>query len=125
LFQIYGADPVPSIGFALGLDRLAMLIDLPEKKEEGLFVIGHDRKMVGKIVAQCREAGFSCSYDPFLSSMKSQFRQANRMKIKNVLLIGEDELKNNTLSVKDMVSSQQIVIKIDALIEHLKKTKDN
>jgi len=124
LFQVYDADPVPSIGFALGLDRLAMLIDVPEKKEQGIFVVGHDRTIVGKIVASCREAGFSCMYDPFLSSMKSQFRQANRLKVKKVLILGGDELKNNTLSVKDMASSQQTTINREDLVQHLNESKE-
>jgi len=93
LFEIYGAKVVPAIGFALGLDRLALLTTPEKKEEKTVFVVGRDRAAVCKLVANCREAGLISHYDPFQSSMKSQFRQANRAGAWKVLILGEEELK--------------------------------
>lgn len=121
LFEIYGSPVIPAIGFALGLDRLAMLVSPEIQEEKGIFVIGHDRKIVQKLVAECREAGFKCMYDPFQSSMKSQFRQANRNEAEYVLIAEDEEIKNNTVSVKNMRDSSQITVNREEIISYLNK----
>ncbi|MBU2512538.1 histidine--tRNA ligase [bacterium] len=119
LFEVYGSPIIPALGFALGLDRLAMLIRLGEKKADGLFVIGHHRRMVNTLVSNCREAGYKTLYDPFQSSMKSQFRQANKANVSHVLILGDDELKEGIVSVKNMTTSTQTSVPIDRIIGHI------
>lgn len=121
LFEIYGAEVVPAIGFALGLDRLALLTSPEKKEEQAVFVVGRDRAAVCKLVATCRESGIVCYYDPFLSSMKSQFRQANRIGARKVLILGEEELKTGKVSVKDMQDGQQTVLALTAIVAFLKQ----
>jgi len=116
LFDIYGAKTVPAIGFALGLDRLTMLLDKPEPKSEGFFVIGSNQEAVIKLVSEVRENGQKCLYDPHFASMKSQFRQANRAMAKKVLILGDEEIKNNQVAIKNMGTSEQITISSDQLI---------
>jgi len=115
LFAVYGAEVTPALGFALGLDRLVMLTASVPQTGLDLFVVGSDRVAVSQLVSRCREAGFGCQYDPFQSSMKSQLRQANRLLARKVLILGEEELKNRQVSVKDMQSSQQQSIDLDHL----------
>lgn len=119
LFDIYGASVVPAIGFALGLDRLAMLTEPEVIPQTTVFIIGHDRLAVSRLTAECRQAGFVCHYDPFQSSMKSQFRQANKVNADQVIVLGEEELKNGQVAIKNMHSSNQVTIAIDAVIAHL------
>lgn len=122
LFEIYGQKQVPSLGFALGLDRLAMLTKPPEPKALDVFVIGTDRKELSLIAARCREAGFSCQYDPQLSSFKSQFRQANRLDSRKVLILGEEELANNQVSIKDMRTSEQATVDVATALKMIAET---
>lgn len=119
LFEIYGSKAIPALGFALGLDRLALLTkpELPVKKV--MFVICNDRAKVTEIVAKCREAEFACHYDPFQSSMKSQFRQANKLGANTVLVLGEDELKKGVISVKNMQTGEQVSISQADVVSHL------
>lgn len=119
LFEIYGAKSVPAIGFALGLDRLTLLLDEIKVEENDIFVIGKDRKAVCKLVDECRKKGYSTAYDPFLASMKSQFRQANKVNSTLVLILGEDELENNTVSIKNMKESEQFNVSFSDLGEKL------
>lgn len=119
LFEIYGARVVPAIGFALGLDRLALLVEPEEQKEQSVFVVGSDRAAVSRIVADCREAGIICRYDPFLGSMKSQFRQANKTGSSQVLILGDDEIASGNVSVKHMEDGSQETISEETVIEYL------
>lgn len=112
LFEIYGSKTVPAIGFALGLDRLTLLMDEPEAEGKDIFVVGKDRNAVCKLVDACRKRGYSSIYDPFLSSMKSQFRQANKADSKVVLVLGDDEIENQSVSVKNMQDSNQFTIPV-------------
>ena len=121
LFQVYGARVVPAIGFALGLDRLAMLCETKKEKTIDMFVIGFNRSAVSRLVAQCREAGHSCQYDPFQSSMKSQFRQANKLNAERVFILGEEELTTNQVTIKHMRTSDQIKIGLDRVDDFLDK----
>lgn len=119
LFEVYGSPVIPALGFALGLDRLAMLIESREEQVEGIFVIGHDRQAVTQLVAKAREAGYKCLYDPFQASMKSQLRQANRANVKQVLILGEEELKTNQVAVKNMIDGTQKQVGVDTVLDHI------
>lgn len=119
LFQIYGAKKTPAIGFALGMDRLAMLIETPSKSPIDIFVIGDQRKEILKMVSLCRKSGYSTLYDPFQSSMKSQFRQANRVNAKKVIILGEEEIKHHQITLKDMENGTQIKLDEHKLSKHL------
>lgn len=119
LFEIYGSPVIPALGFALGLDRLAMLIDSEPESQNGLFVIGHDRQAVSSLVAKAREAGYKCLYDPFQASMKSQLRQANKANAKKVLILGEEEIKSGMVSVKNMEDGTQSKVGLDSILDHL------
>ncbi len=119
LFDIYGAKTVPAIGFALGLDRLTLLIDPPKARPADLFVIGQDRLKITRLVAQCREAGFECHWDPFLASMKSQFRQANKLNSRLSLILGDEEIAKGEVAVKDMEAGVQELIDQDNLLGFL------
>ncbi len=125
LFEIYGVKVVPAIGFALGLDRLALLTSPEKKEQKSVFVVGTDRGAVCKLVATCREEDIICQYDPFQSSMKSQFRQANKSGAWKVLILGEEELKAKQVSVKDMQDGQQTVVELSAVVGYLKKSVAN
>lgn len=125
LFEIYGAKVVPAIGFALGLDRLALLTDPEEQKSDSIFVVGTDRAAVTRLVANCREADIICRYDPFLASMKSQFRQANKAGASQVLILGEEELKTGKVSVKNMQDGQQVSIDSETVVAFLQTDPAN
>ena len=122
LFEVLGAKVVPSLGFALGLDRLAMLTTPEKKKPFSLFVLGHDRVAVSKLVAQCRDAGFVCYYDPLQSSMKSQFRQANKREVDQVLIIEDAELSKKAVAVRNMGDGTQHEMPFEEIIDFLNST---
>jgi histidyl-tRNA synthetase len=98
-----------------------MLCETKKEKTIDMFVIGFNRSAVSRLVAQCREAGHSCQYDPFQSSMKSQFRQANKLNAERVFILGEEELTTNQVTIKHMRTSDQIKIGLDRVDDFLDK----
>ena len=68
-----------------------------------------------KAAAMCREAGHSAEIYPESAKLRKQFEYADKKGIKYVILAGEDEMKNNELSIKDILSGEQKKVKISEL----------
>ena len=126
LVETLGGKPTPAIGFAAGIERL--ILALESKTAEfnydsiQLYIIGivEDARSVCQILAQeLRNQGFSVSTDLLRRSLKSLLREANRNNIKIAIIIGDDELVNNTVQVKDMETGEQTTIIKNKLIEYL------
>jgi histidyl-tRNA synthetase len=117
-----GGPKVGAIGFAFGAERL-MLIAKPEAaaKEKLVYIItlGTDARKEGvKTLSLLRKEGLLADMDYEGRSIKGAMRKANDLKAALVLIIGEDEIKNNTLTLKNMQSGEQKEItRIDLLKE--------
>jgi histidyl-tRNA synthetase len=114
LSEILGGPPAHGFGFALGLDRLVML--LPEQlqgarpEDTDLFVAHMGEPAFDKaleIVRALRRDGFRCSLDFGGASLKSQLRLANRLNARYVLIIGEEELARGRFALKRLADSAQ------------------
>jgi histidyl-tRNA synthetase len=127
LSEILGGPPVEAIGFALGLDRLAMI--LPEEQsaklqwrpELFLAYLGEKAfKKALEIARNLRHEGYICYVDFSTGTLKSQMRLANKLGAEHVLIIGDDELARGTYSVKRLEDSQQWETSIPELASYLK-----
>ena len=126
LSEILGGPPVQAIGFALGLDRLAMI--LPEeqcaklqwKPELFLAYLGEKAfKKALEIAQNLRHAGHICYVDFTAGTLKSQMRLANRIGSAHVLIIGDEELERGTYTIKRLQDSNQWEISIPELAGYL------
>jgi histidyl-tRNA synthetase len=127
LSEILGGPPVPGIGFAMGLDRLVMV--LPEersaefqwKPEVFLASMGEPafRKAL-EIARQLRRKGHSC-YTDFNAegSLRSRMRLANKLNAGHVVILGENELARGVYSIKRLSDSKQWEVTLDQLVEYL------
>lgn len=124
LVEELGGKPTPGVGFGLGLERLIMVMDnndlFPE--DDGncdLFVanIGDEADMVAqKLVMDLREAGISCEKDLLGRSFKAQMKYADKIGAKNLLVLGDDEIKTGKAKLKNMSNGEQKDITLDNLI---------
>ncbi len=127
LVEELGGKPTPGVGFGLGLERLIMVMDnndlFPE--DDGncdLFVanIGDEADMVAqKLVMDLREAGISCEKDLLGRSFKAQMKYADKIGAKNLLVLGDDEIKTGKAKLKNMSNGEQKGITLDNLISIL------
>ncbi|MDO8489154.1 MAG: histidine--tRNA ligase, partial [Candidatus Omnitrophota bacterium] len=120
-----GGPDLGGIGFAFGVERLLLakgiLKEIPQKKLIYLITLGEAAKMAGiKILDQLRKSDIACDTDYLNKSLKGALRAANDAGANSVLILGDDELKNNTITLKDMLKSTQKEVEIENLTKELK-----
>jgi histidyl-tRNA synthetase len=127
LAEEIGGPPVPAIGFAIGVERLVML--LPGEKnylrypDVFLAALGEEAQRKGFSLAQeLREEGLWVELDYEGKSLKSQMRKADRFKAPWVIILGEEELKKKKAILRDMATKGQEEV---PFAEIVKKVKGN
>ena len=121
-----GGSPVGAIGFALGIERLLLATSSkPEAASQNLVYIitlGEKAKVEGlRLLDNLRQSGITADTDYECKSLKGAMRRANDLSARSVLIIGEDELKKNVVTLKDMVKGEQKEMPLEELLEELKK----
>ena len=128
LAQELGSDaPVPSIGFAAGMERLFLALeasdtDMPSPHGADVFLaaLGEDaERWVFRTTQRLRAAGLHVAHDLKGRSLKAQMREANRQDATYTLIIGGNELNANAASVKHMASGEQVEVPFDELETYL------
>ncbi len=110
LVSSIGGPSVPGIGFACGMERLALLLESPKPKKLDFFVTYLDdncKQVAFEITQELRKNNFRAIMSFELRSLKSAMRQANKSEADFTILIGSEELKNNTVIVKNMENGFQ------------------
>ncbi len=133
LVKELGGEDIPAVGWAIGVERLIKQLskefisqELRAKSQEQLIylaTIGEKARKEGlKIVQTLRGAGFTVETGLYEEkSLKAQMREADGLKAKYVLILGEDELNRKVTTLRDMQTKEQKEIKLDNLPSELKK----
>jgi histidyl-tRNA synthetase len=132
LIEQIGGKPTPAIGFAGGIERLLIALEnegisLGESPGTDLYLIPmgeQARDFILPWINRWRMEGITIGFDPDKSSFKSQLKAANNSQARFAAIIGEDELAQESLMLKDMQSGEQSLIKLSELVSTL-KTKLN
>lgn len=128
LVEELGGPATPSIGWAAGIERLLLVqaaSNLPAAEAPRLtaFLVpmGDVARAAGvKILRQLREAGIHADCDYVGRSVKAQMREANRQNARFALLLGETELNEGKIAVKDLTSHDQQLMTLEQAIEKLR-----
>jgi histidyl-tRNA synthetase len=118
LVEYMGGRPTPAAGFAIGLERVILKIkekNIPLKDEEKgdvfLAQLGEQaRRKIMKLFEELRKAGFNVRQAFTKDSLKSQLETANRMGVKYTLILGQKEIMDGTILLRDMESGIQEII---------------
>lgn len=127
-----GGKPQPAVGFGMGIERILLLLeqnqsDLQIKKPVQVYLgILGDNAMTKayQIVHYLRQAGIKTETDFLKRSVKAQMKYANKINAMYTIILGENEINNNKVKVKEMDTGQQTEVNLDNLIEYI-KTKIN
>ena len=120
LVSTLGGASAPAVGFGMGMDRLVILLkeyglDKNILNKTDLYFLTDDSTYIKsqKYVNELRGLGLVVETNIQNRSFNAQLKYANKINATFVIIIGEDELKNNECIIKDMKTGIQSKIKLD------------
>jgi histidyl-tRNA synthetase len=122
-----GGKPTPAIGFAMGIERLILLLEVyrPLTAPTPAIWIAYMGEALQReafmLSTSLRRHNLPCYFDYQYRSLKNQLGRASKQGAKGVLILGEDEIKTQTVTLKDLASGQQQRIDRNQLVSHLEK----
>jgi histidyl-tRNA synthetase len=122
LVKLLGGPDVPGVGFACGMERLALLLAEQKAAKPDFYVAVLDEAGLeaGLLLARdLRQAGLRGEAAFEAKSMKSQMRSADKSGARHVLILGGDELAQGTVTVKNLATGEQETISMDRAAERL------
>ena len=128
LIEVFGGDPTPAVGCAHGIDRIAIALQtqkaaLLAKKEKRVVVIPITEALKSealKIAQQLRAAGIVAEFEVMGRKMAKALEDADKRKVDYAVIVGERELKDGAVVLKDLVNRQQSTVSIASLVEKIK-----
>ncbi len=128
LVEELGGPKVPGIGFGMGIERLLLTlennnIEIPKKAGMDIFIVSIGERADAesfKILKGLRENDISCDKDHIGRSVKAQFKYSDKVNAKYTIVLGDDEIEKDVVSLKDMATSEQEEIKLSEIVVELK-----
>ncbi|MDR1358561.1 MAG: histidine--tRNA ligase [Coriobacteriales bacterium] len=129
LLQEYGAKPTPSLGFAVGLERIVMVLEalgrapvLPPAARVFVAAVDEDaRSEAFALALKLREAGVSVELDHQARSLKSQLKVADKIGAGFVVILGPDEKAQGCYTLRDMTDGTQLTVTHEQLLEYVRE----
>jgi len=120
-----GGAHTPSLGFAMGLERLLLLIEaqgiqLPEGRECEVYIasIGEKASLAAsEIVTDLRSGGISAQFDVVGRSVKAQMKYAGKIGAQYSMVLGDSEIDNNKAMLKNMETGDMAEVELDTFAE--------
>lgn len=124
--ELDGPD-TPCVGFASGIGRIAMAlelenINLPIVEDIDLFLMyvnEEEKKYAAYLAQELRLAGFIVDTEYTGRGLKAQFKQADRLNAKFISVLNSEDLNNNEIKIKNNKTKEEEIISLDALIYYL------
>jgi histidyl-tRNA synthetase len=124
LIKSLGGPELPGIGFAIGLERLALMLGEqsiePPRPELFIATLGETATRAGfTMLTRLQREGVLVEMEYTGKSLKAQLRRADKMKTRRVLILGEDELERGVAQLRNMDESSQEEVNLDGLESRL------
>lgn len=129
LISSLGGPETSAIGFGSGIERLALLIENVYKPQVArpiaIINIGDELKIQGlKIAQELRFNGFNVQFDSHLNNVAKRMKLANENNASAILFLGETEIQNNMVKLKDLDSGNEQEISLNNLKTHLENYRN-
>ena len=129
LVEELGGPATPGIGWGMGIERMIMVQDMrgiapeaPEYLDAFVVTLGDDARQAGvKLVNALRGRGVKADLDHAARSMKAQFKYANKLGVKKVVVIAGDELEKGVVKLRDMQNSTEEEVPAPEILDRLCK----
>ncbi|MBC8536588.1 histidine--tRNA ligase [Feifania hominis] len=127
LIPILGGDPLPGIGFGMGLERLLLTLEaagyaFPSPEGPAVYIgnIGEPAGVCAlELVTQLRQAGIAAEKDIVGRSLKAQMKYADKIGAKYTLILGDSELESRRAKLKDMATGESVEIDLDQIVTEM------
>ena len=129
LVKTLGGNDIPAMGFGIGIERLLLILDklelnIIDNNRLDLYIINlaTDKKIPLLLASDLRMSGFKVETDYLNRSLKGQFKSVGRLNPKYFTIIGDDEIENGKIKIKDNDTKEEEEIDIDDLIDYMEGT---
>jgi len=115
LVEFLDGKPTPAVGFAIGIERIMELVQMPELTRDGIYLGAMVEEAVEALfpLATTKRKDTKVTLEYNSKGFKSHMKGADKVNARYVVLIGEDELANGTVWVKDLESKEEKAIPIE------------
>ena len=128
LIEAFGGEPTPAVGMAAGIDRVALamqtqktVLKKPQQKRAVIIPIKEEQKGEAlKIAQMLRDVGVPAEFEIMGRKMAKALEDADKRKADYAVIVGERELKEGKVVVKDLANRTQSEVEINSLAEKLK-----
>lgn len=118
LVRNLGGEDTPAVGWAMGMERLNSLLPPVQPEKLKAFIVSNSPSEAFVLAEEIRSWGINVEFDLSNKKFTKQLEKAAKS-AEYALILGEDEIKNNDVSVKDLATSHQVTIKRNELKEKL------
>ena len=118
LSEMLGGPHLPSVGFAAGIERLALLGDDVPLEATDVIMIVMDKELEAQgfaLATKIREAGLSVDI-PFSGNISKKLKRADKIGARHAVLLGSQEFNNHEVQVKSMQTGETKTLSLDALV---------
>jgi histidyl-tRNA synthetase len=127
LIEVFGGEPTPAVGVAHGLDRIALAMQtqkttLSTQQGKRVMVIPVQEALKGeaiRISQMLREAGLLVEFEVMGRKMGKALEDADRRKVDYAVIVGEREMDEDAVVVRDLAKREQTTVKIDDLVKKI------
>ena len=122
LIETLGGPATPAVGWAAGIERLAMMIDAPPRAVPDVVLVPLGERAEAeaqRILSELRRAGIAADMS-YRGNMKKRMSRASASGAARALIIGDDELARNEAQLKDLATGEQRSVPLEGLAEALK-----
>lgn len=125
LVESLGGSSTPGVGWALGMERVCLLMGDYEQPKPMAFVVSNSGQAALKLTTEVRHAGLTCEMD-YPGGLKArafnkQLEKSNKSGAQWTLILGDDELASGQVSVKKMSDGTQIKMPVEKIISFLQE----
>ena len=128
LIEVFGGEPTPAVGVAHGLDRIILAMQMQKtavsgRREKKVVVIPVKQELNAealKISQKLREAGISVEFEVMGRKMAKALEDADKRKVDYAVIVGEKELNESAVVIRDLAKHEQTTVKIDKLVEKIR-----
>ena len=120
LFEVLGGKPTKACGFAIGLERLFELAKLEDRliklNNKDIYLVFEELNTQAiEIVEKIRDLGFNVLFDKSGGKFQKQLKRANNLNFKYAIILGQEELENDFVSIKNLATGKQVRSSINKL----------